>query len=66
MMWESQLLPEQAASYMNHTSRVSMSSTKSPKAAVGFPLPGHESHPESNGSIKMYITKSPFSHSIII
>lgn len=33
-----------------------MSSTKSPKAAVGFPLPGHESHPESNGSIKMYIT----------
>ncbi|XP_015884873.1 protein NAP1 isoform X2 [Ziziphus jujuba] len=50
---ETQLLPEQAASYMNHTSRVSMSSTKSPKAAVGFPLPGHESHPESNGSIKM-------------
>ncbi|KAF3450021.1 hypothetical protein FNV43_RR06100 [Rhamnella rubrinervis] len=50
---ETQLLPEQAASYMNYASRVSMSSTKSPKAAVGFPLPGHESHPENNGSIKM-------------
>lgn len=53
MPWESQLLPEQAASYMNYASRVSMSSTKSPKAAVGFSLPGHESHPENNGSIKM-------------
>lgn len=50
---ESQLLPEQAASYMNYASRVSMASTKSPKGAGGYPLPGHESHPESNNSIKM-------------
>ncbi|XP_030481196.1 protein NAP1 [Cannabis sativa] len=50
---EIQLLPEQAASYMNYASRLSMGSTKSPRGAGGFPLPGHESHPESNSSIKM-------------
>lgn len=50
---EIQLLPEQAASYMNYASRLSMASTKSPKRAGGYPLPGHESHPESNNSIKM-------------
>ncbi|PON42584.1 Nck-associated protein [Parasponia andersonii] len=50
---EIQLLPEQAASYMNHVARVSVGSTKSPRGTGGFPLPGHESHPESNSSIKM-------------
>ena len=38
---------------MNYASRVSMGSTKSPRRAGGVPLPGHESHPESNNSIKM-------------
>ncbi|XP_037495205.1 protein NAP1 [Jatropha curcas] len=50
---ETQLLPEQAAFYLNNTSRVSLPSTKSPKGAVGFSLPGHESYPENNSSIKM-------------
>ncbi|RYR14154.1 hypothetical protein Ahy_B04g070771 isoform C [Arachis hypogaea] len=50
---ENQLLPEQAASYLNHASRVSIPSFKSPKGAAGFPLPGHESLPENNSSIKM-------------
>lgn len=54
--WEiSQLLPEQAASYINHASKVSIPSTKSPKLAASFPLPGHESYPENNSSIKMYV-----------
>lgn len=52
---KSQLLPEQAASYMNSASRISITSTKSPKGAPGFPLPGHESRPENNASIKMYV-----------
>ncbi|KAF2302744.1 hypothetical protein GH714_003197 [Hevea brasiliensis] len=50
---ETQLLPEQAAFYLNNASRVSIPSAKSPKGAVGFPLPGHESYPENNSSIKM-------------
>lgn len=50
---ENQLLPEQAASYLNQASRVSIPSYKSPKGIAGFPLPGHESFPENNGSIKM-------------
>ncbi|MCH86473.1 protein NAP1-like, partial [Trifolium medium] len=50
---ENQLLPEQAASYLNHASRVSIASYKSPKGTAGFPLPGHESFPENNSSIKM-------------
>ncbi|KAK9267322.1 hypothetical protein L1049_009746 [Liquidambar formosana] len=50
---EIQLLPEQAAFYMNYASRVSTSATKSPKGVAGFSLPGHESYPENNSSIKM-------------
>ncbi|KAK6240355.1 hypothetical protein SCA6_005744 [Theobroma cacao] len=50
---EMQLLPEQAASYLNNASRASIPSAKSPKGAVGYPLPGHESYPENNNSIKM-------------
>ncbi|KAJ7969308.1 protein NAP1 [Quillaja saponaria] len=50
---EIQLLPEQAATYMNYASRVSIPSYKSPKGAAGFPLPGHESYPDNNSSIKM-------------
>ncbi|KAK4254685.1 hypothetical protein QN277_010029 [Acacia crassicarpa] len=50
---ENQLLPEQAASYLNYASRVSIPSYKSPKGASGFPLPGHESFPENSSSIKM-------------
>ncbi|CAI0401810.1 unnamed protein product [Linum tenue] len=50
---EAQLLPEQAALYLNNASRVSIPSSKSPKGTVGFPLPGHESYPENNGSVKM-------------
>ncbi|KAI9381541.1 hypothetical protein POPTR_015G124500v4 [Populus trichocarpa] len=50
---EAQLLPEQAAFYLNDTSRVSIPTSKSTKGAVGFPLPGHESYPENNSAIKM-------------
>ncbi|MFQ6652013.1 hypothetical protein Gotur_024086 [Gossypium turneri] len=50
---EMQLLPEQAAFYLNNASRVSIPSAKSPKGAVAYPLPGHESYPENNNSIKM-------------
>ncbi|XWS62365.1 hypothetical protein CRYUN_Cryun06bG0004600 [Craigia yunnanensis] len=50
---EMQLLPEQAAFYLNNASRVSIPSAKSPKGAVVYPLPGHESYPENNNSIKM-------------
>ncbi|XP_044469809.1 protein NAP1 isoform X2 [Mangifera indica] len=50
---EIQLLPEQAALYLNNASRVSIPSAKSPKMAAGFPLPGRESYPENNNSIKM-------------
>lgn len=50
---ETQLLPEQAASYLNNASRVPVPSGKSPKGVGGFPLPGHESYPENNNSIKM-------------
>ncbi|CAI9760031.1 unnamed protein product [Fraxinus pennsylvanica] len=46
---EMQLLPEQAANLMNLTSRVSTS----PKVAYGFRLPGYESNPENDNSIKM-------------
>ncbi|KAJ6688588.1 MEMBRANE-ASSOCIATED PROTEIN HEM [Salix koriyanagi] len=51
---ETQLLPEQAALYLNESSRVSIPASKSLKGAVGFPLPGHESYPENNSAIKMY------------
>ncbi|KAL3616728.1 histone chaperone [Castilleja foliolosa] len=50
---EMQLLPEQAANLMNLTSRLSLPSLKSPKASYGFHLPGYESYPENNSSIKM-------------
>ncbi|KAJ6676279.1 MEMBRANE-ASSOCIATED PROTEIN HEM [Salix viminalis] len=50
---ETQLLPEQAAFYLNEASRVSIPTSKSPKGVVGFPLPGHESYPENNSAIKM-------------
>lgn len=50
---EIQLLPEQAAFYMNYSLRASIHSTKSPKGVVGFPLPGYESYPENDDSIKM-------------
>ncbi|VFQ97446.1 unnamed protein product [Cuscuta campestris] len=49
---EMQLLPEQAAHLMNLTSRIS-TPIKSPKAVSGFHLPGYESYPENNNSIKM-------------
>ncbi|KAJ8436851.1 hypothetical protein Cgig2_026175 [Carnegiea gigantea] len=48
---EMQLLPEQAAVYLNPSSRHSLPSTKSPRALPG--MPGHESYPENNSSIKM-------------
>ncbi|KAG6395884.1 hypothetical protein SASPL_142017 [Salvia splendens] len=48
-----QLLPDQAANVMNLTSRLSIPSAKSPKASHGFHLPGYESYPENNSSIKM-------------
>ncbi|XP_022927151.1 protein NAP1 [Cucurbita moschata] len=50
---EIQLLPEQAASFLNYAARASIPLSKSPKGAAGFPLPGYESYPENNGSIKM-------------
>ncbi|XP_051128944.1 protein NAP1 [Andrographis paniculata] len=50
---EMQLLPDQAANLMNLTSRLSIPSAKSPKASYGFHLPGYESYPENNNSIKM-------------
>uniref|UniRef100_A0A7N0UFV9 Protein NAP1 n=1 Tax=Kalanchoe fedtschenkoi TaxID=63787 RepID=A0A7N0UFV9_KALFE len=50
---ETQLLPEQAAFYMNYVSRVSVPTMKSPKGVTGFSLPGYESYPENNDSIKM-------------
>lgn len=49
----SQLLPEQAAFYMNYVSRVSIPYAKSPKGITGFALPGYESYPENNDSVKM-------------
>ncbi|CAO2814561.1 unnamed protein product [Amaranthus hypochondriacus] len=48
---EMQLLPEQAAVYLNSSSRHSIPGTKSPRVLSG--MPGHESYPENNNSIKM-------------
>ncbi|KAI7756681.1 hypothetical protein M8C21_017558, partial [Ambrosia artemisiifolia] len=50
---EMQLLPEQAAILMNMTSRLSIPSAKSPRGVSGMHLPGYESYPENNNSIKM-------------
>ncbi|KAF6160665.1 hypothetical protein GIB67_019605 [Kingdonia uniflora] len=50
---EMQLLPEQAAFHINYATKFSTPSAKSPKGFSGLPLPGHESKPENNSSIKM-------------
>lgn len=50
---ELQLFPEQAAHLMNLTSRLSAPSAKSPRAMSGYHLPGYESYPENDNSIKM-------------
>ncbi|XP_059287439.1 protein NAP1 [Lycium ferocissimum] len=50
---ELQLFPEQAAHLMNLTSRISAPSGKSPRAMSGYHLPGYESYPENDNSIKM-------------
>ncbi|XP_016451487.2 protein NAP1 [Nicotiana tabacum] len=50
---EMQLFPEQAAHLMNLTSRISVPSGKSPRAMSGYHLPGYESYPENDNSIKM-------------
>ncbi|KAL4578105.1 hypothetical protein LXL04_014221 [Taraxacum kok-saghyz] len=50
---ETQLFPEQAAILMNLTSRLSIPSAKSPRVSAGLHLPGYESYPENNTSIKM-------------
>lgn len=54
-LFVNQLLPEQAASYVNYASRAAIPSYRSPKGVAPFPLPGHESFPENNSSIKMYV-----------
>ncbi|KAH9608316.1 hypothetical protein KSS87_007803 [Heliosperma pusillum] len=48
---EMQLLPEQAAIYLNTSSRHSNLSSKSPRGLPG--MPGQESYPENNSSVKM-------------
>ncbi|PSS02576.1 hypothetical protein CEY00_Acc21006 [Actinidia chinensis var. chinensis] len=50
---EMQLLPEQAVTLVNLTSRISIPLAKSPKGLSGFHFPGFESYPENNSSIKM-------------
>ncbi|EPS71603.1 hypothetical protein M569_03148, partial [Genlisea aurea] len=50
---EIQLLPDQAANLINFTSGLSVHSAKSPKGSFGFQLPGYESYPENNNSVKM-------------
>ncbi|PHU25653.1 Protein NAP1 [Capsicum chinense] len=50
---ELQLFPEQAAHLMNLTSRISTPAAKSPRAMSGYHLPGYESYPENDNSIKM-------------
>ncbi|KAF9587620.1 hypothetical protein IFM89_004452 [Coptis chinensis] len=52
-MLDSQLLPEKAAIHMNYATKFSTPSAKSPKGYAGLPLPGQESFPENNNSIKM-------------
>uniref|UniRef100_A0A803N7I8 Protein NAP1 n=1 Tax=Chenopodium quinoa TaxID=63459 RepID=A0A803N7I8_CHEQI len=48
---EMQLLPEQAAVYLNSSTRHSIPTNKSPRGLPG--MPGQESYPENNNSIKM-------------
>ncbi|KAK3040700.1 hypothetical protein RJ639_028396 [Escallonia herrerae] len=50
---EMQLFPEQAATLMNLTTRISIHPAKSPKGLSGLHLPGYESYPEYSDSIKM-------------
>ncbi|KAK3006689.1 hypothetical protein RJ639_017583, partial [Escallonia herrerae] len=50
---EMQLSPEQAATLMNLTTRISIHPAKSPKGLSGLHLPGYESYPEYSDSIKM-------------
>lgn len=50
---EMQLLPEQAAVHLNHSSRHSFYPARSPGCASGFIMPGQESYPENSNSIKM-------------
>ncbi|CAN4080362.1 unnamed protein product [Withania somnifera] len=50
---ELQLFPEQVAHLMNLTSRISTPAAKSPKTMSGYHLPGYESYPENDNSIKM-------------
>ncbi|XP_039139762.1 probable protein NAP1 [Dioscorea cayenensis subsp. rotundata] len=50
---EIQLSPEQAAIRMINAVKVSNLSMKSPKGLFGLSLPGYESYPENNSSVKM-------------
>ncbi|XP_031487983.1 protein NAP1 [Nymphaea colorata] len=50
---EHQLFPEQAAIRMNYASKLSNYAAKSPKGITILPLPGRESFPENNNSVKM-------------
>lgn len=47
-----QLIPEQAAFYLNNMLKGSAASFKSPKG-LSIQKPGHESHPENSNSVKM-------------
>ncbi|KAJ0982859.1 hypothetical protein J5N97_011114 [Dioscorea zingiberensis] len=50
---EMQLSPEQAALRMINAVKVSNLSMKSPKGLSGLSLPGYESYPKNNSSVKM-------------
>lgn len=47
-----QLIPEQAAFYLNNMLKGSAATFKSPKG-LSIQKPGHESHPENSNSVKM-------------
>ncbi|XP_074583886.1 putative protein NAP1 isoform X1 [Curcuma longa] len=49
---ETQLIPEQAAFYLNNMLKGSAATFKSPKG-LSIQKPGHESHPENSNSVKM-------------
>ncbi|KAJ7555822.1 hypothetical protein O6H91_05G056100 [Diphasiastrum complanatum] len=50
---ENQLLPEQAALRLNQVAKSGLSSNKSIKHKLDYPLPGCESEPSNSGGIKM-------------
>uniref|UniRef100_A0A1D1YCP6 Protein NAP1 n=1 Tax=Anthurium amnicola TaxID=1678845 RepID=A0A1D1YCP6_9ARAE len=50
---EMQLVPDQAGIHMVHGTKNSYASVKSSKGSFGLLLPGHESYPENNSSVKM-------------